>query len=532
MSRVGSYLSEMEAVSLIGSGRFREALEILLRIERDGDWIDRSALLKNIAQCHLHLQDFGQARRVLEDLVRIRPDDTDARYNLGYALLSLQDYSGAAEILDSLKREEKATPDTIYNLGFARLGLGDLDGAMANFRALAGMSVSPALVYNIGISLIGMDKPREAREIFVLHLERNPRDVDATFGLGLAYSKLGEDRKAIECLQRVIRWDGRRYPSAYVSAALSFFRIGETAKSLEYLTEAVRLEPGMAEAWYYLGYVRESAGQTGEAIENYRKAGDLDHTLSDVWQRLGELYVRERRYDEARISLKKAFRITNDTAVAYRLALVLMAEKNHAEAVSYLQACLKGPGVPGHSVRDVSGNLAVCHYHLGEYSRAVEAGLGAGPTESRGVFLLFVMGSSYLKLGDVREARRYLALGLDRDPKDVNILFTLGVLEANLENYAKARDYLSRALICQRSPDIIYALALAEMKLGRSAEAAALFREYQEAHRTDPDILYKLGLIFLELGDRPLARRAFEQTLRNRPQDRKARDYLRSLESE
>jgi tetratricopeptide (TPR) repeat protein len=135
-----------------------------------------------------------------------------------------------------------------------------------------------------------------------------------------------------------------------------------------------------------------------------------------------------------------------------------------------------------------------------------------------------------MKLGKMRDAKTYLSRGLKIQPKDANLLYSMGILEGNLENFEGAEQYLDKALIIRRSPDIIYALALTKMKLKDNSSAAKLFEEYKDFNRSNPDILYKLGLLFIELKDYDKARKAFQDTLTLSPENERAREYLRSLD--
>jgi tetratricopeptide (TPR) repeat protein len=530
MSKVNSYLNEIEAERLVSQGKYREALPYLEASLKSGEFIDRQTVYRNLSVCYMAFQKFEKARDILERIVSDGEEDADADalYNLAFCYYSLEDHPRAVKLFESIKQKEGLKKDTAYNLGMSYLAIGDADAAMENFRFLIGTDNSSTLVYNAGIALIGAEKPGLAADMFVQFLGEHPKDQDATFGLGMAYIRVGEDRKAIECLKRVISWDAKKYPSATVSLAMSYFRIGDLKNCVGHLDEALLLDPGMAEGWYYRGFVYESAGQPERAAEYYEKATDIDQMLSDAWLRLGQIRLKDSRLDEAGHCFKKVYRITHDTGIAYRIALVLIAQKKYGEAVEYLLIARESPVSEDFRPDELFENLSVCYYYLEDFALSMEYGEMTG-LRDRSPFLLFILGSSSMKTGDLKKAMEYFAGGLEKSPDDINILYGLGILEGSRENYGLSEDYLKKALLIQRNLDIIYALALTEMKLGETAQAADLFEEYRKGHPGDADIQYKMGLIFIELKKPALARDAFRETLKIKPGNKKARDYLLSL---
>lgn len=175
-------------------------------------------------------------------------------------------------------------------------------------------------------------------------------------------------------------------------------------------------------------------------------------------------------------------------------------------------------------------SLSISYYYLEQYDKAIEYGQKIVQKDQTKLFIFFIIGSSYIKLGKMKTAKDYLLMGLKLQPKDVNILYSLGILEGNIGNFEEAKQYLNKALIIQRSPDIIYALALTQMKLKNNNSAAELFEEYQKFYNTNAEILYKLGLLYIELKNYDRAKKAFKETLSISPENKRAKEYLHLLE--
>ena len=83
-------------------------------------------------------------------------------------------------------------------------------------------------------------------------LRANPRDTEALLARGLAYSELGDHRRAAEDNSRVIALDPDN-ADAYFERARAYSEMGEHRPALEDYDAALRLAPGDATAHYSRG---------------------------------------------------------------------------------------------------------------------------------------------------------------------------------------------------------------------------------------------------------------------------------------
>lgn len=527
MNGVRSLVTEAEAMKLIREGRYEEALRMLLKALETKDYLSRDNVLSNIAVCYLKLDKVLEAVPYLKEALELDNTNEDARYNLAYSYYSLGRYQEAVPILEELLNNEGGRVDLLYHLGFSYLRMGNLLQALGHFRALLSGSPDPALVYNVGIGLIEARYPDTAREFLVDYLSRYPGDIDATFGLGIAYGNLNEHRKAIECLKRVVEWDPARYPAAWTSLGMAYYQIGEIADSLEYLEKSVRIKPEAYDTWYTLGLVLEAASQTDRAIAAYAESGKRNPSFADAWERLAALFLREGKTDEARISYKKAYILTGKSLYAYKQGVILMTQGRYDEAAGLFKECLKDP-----SLSDLEQNLAFCLYNTGRWDDACRYADAAYTKGHRTETVFFLLGSSLLKLGQETRAQAILDEGLSRYAGDMNLLYTRGLLDASAGRFENASAYFRKALTVYRNPDVLYALGLSSMKSGNNTEAASSFCEYLDHIQNDITLLYKTALLLLQVEERAGARRALEMVLKLEPGHGKAREYLSLLQNQ
>src|SRR5262249_52853099 len=58
----------------------------------------------------------------------------------------------------------------------------------------------------------------------------------------------------------------------------AYYELGETEKAAPFIEEAVRTDPTHADAYYYLGLLRDDAGDTRGAVEAFLRSRALDMT--------------------------------------------------------------------------------------------------------------------------------------------------------------------------------------------------------------------------------------------------------------
>jgi hypothetical protein len=88
----------------------------------------------------LQKQDFAGADKILTNMAAQNPTTTDAHYLLGIAKLGLQNWAEAKQVLEIAVKKEATRPEPKARLGVAYLRLNDTGGAMKQREDLAAMA--------------------------------------------------------------------------------------------------------------------------------------------------------------------------------------------------------------------------------------------------------------------------------------------------------------------------------------------------------------------------------------------------------
>jgi cytochrome c-type biogenesis protein CcmH/NrfG len=83
------------------------------------------------------------------------------------------------------------------------------------------------------------------------------------------------------------------------------------------LQEEIRINPGFASAYFFLGDVRYRQGNDEDAERQFAKAVELDPNFGDAVLGLGKIYVKRKRLAEAVPLLRRATELMPDRVEPY-----------------------------------------------------------------------------------------------------------------------------------------------------------------------------------------------------------------------
>jgi tetratricopeptide (TPR) repeat protein len=247
--------------------------------------------------------------------------------------------------------------------------------------------------------------------------------------------------------------------------------------------EAIRLNPGLADAHSSLGFALRSLGRYAEAEAACRKAIRLNPGLADAHNALGGALHMLGRYAEAMAAFREAIRLNPGLARAHsNLGGALYMLGRYAEAVAACREAIRldlGLAL-AHS------NLGAALWGLGRYVEVVAAcreaiRLDPGLAEAHNA-----LGGALQELKRYAEAMAAYREAIRLNPGLAEAHSNLGGALQGLKRYAEAEAACREAI--RLDPGLARAhnhLGLALRGLGRRAEAEAAYRE---AIRLDPGL--------------------------------------------
>ncbi len=174
-----------------------------------------------------------------------------------------------------LGRDQPAGLHLVAGYHWAR---GEMDESVAALRtAVRWDPFSPPLQLALAELLTSLQRPEEALLVCELACEKNPRDAELQFALGLSRAESNDIEGAEKALERT-----------------------------------VELEPRHARAWYNLGLLRHGAGRSDQAIDALLRATTALPESSDLWYGLAAVCRDVGQIERARWAIGEGLRLAGE----------------------------------------------------------------------------------------------------------------------------------------------------------------------------------------------------------------------------
>lgn len=124
------------------------------------------------------------------------------------------------------------------------------------------------------------------------NLAKDPFNSDWWMIKGYAYTQLRQHRQAAECYSEMIR----RAPDDMLGwnlLAESQRAMGQSARAVQTLDNALLIRRDSAATWYILGESYSDLGRDQPAAQAYREAVQLNRGFAQAWYGLGRVYARQ-----------------------------------------------------------------------------------------------------------------------------------------------------------------------------------------------------------------------------------------------
>ncbi|MBD3162756.1 MAG: tetratricopeptide repeat protein, partial [Candidatus Latescibacteria bacterium] len=454
----GGYRANLAAM-LQYRGRLEPALEQVRRaLELDPDSIlalgNKGVILDKLGRSE-------EAIAVYRDALEIAPRNAGLHEKLAGALRR----SGRpAEALETIFRAAELAPDDpdiLYKLG-TDLNLSKRwEEAIPYFeRAIERKPEDPRIRINYGNALSKTGNPTGAEAAYRKAIDIDPSMWLAWDDLGRLLGHLGRTDEAIAALERAMEEAPRAGKPHNSLGALYADDLGDHERAEREFREAVRLEPGLATAWYNLGLMLERRGETEEAVDSYRRASEADPGYFEAYERRSRLHFERGDYREAASACEKALSLArNETERANCRANVATALCNHAVALTRARNHRAAMAAYREAIRvhpdhaPSLNNLAWAYLSCPEESlRDFEEGRRlaerAAALEPESPHSLGTLGLACYRTGDFRRAVEVLERRIPRHGEARAVVFDRLVLSMalfRLDRQEKARRSLAEA---------------------------------------------------------------------------------------
>jgi len=189
--------------------------------------------------------------------------------------------------------------DAFFNMGVAQKELGQLSKAIGSYKAVLTRDTKHSDAWNnLGIIYGEQGLPDKALKSFDKATTLNRNHINAYFNKANALRDKGRIKEAIASYKTVLSINPN-FVEAYTSIGAILRQQGKTKKAIENYKKALKINPNYPEAHFLLGNAQLEMLNYNEAIDNYRDAIDLKREYPEAWSNLGDIYAEKNYIDEA-----------------------------------------------------------------------------------------------------------------------------------------------------------------------------------------------------------------------------------------
>ncbi len=493
--------------------------------------------------------DSEEAAHLLEEAVKVQPENVEARVDLGTVYFRQGHLEKAITQASQAVKDDPRNARALHLRGNIEFALGKFEAAEEDLHTAMGLQADFDTAYSLGLAHLSLRKLAETKLLFDEILNDMGSTPQLHVLLGRAYRETGYLDEAIREFKKAIEMDPR-YPRVHYYLALAYLAQGEkeripTARALfeqelgiepheffstyflgvidledrnfpaaeDYLKRALRLQPDNPDPLLYLGQVYFETSRPQLAIETLKRSIDLtadparnNYQVSKAHSMMGQILIKTGKQDEGELELKRSQELR---------AQAFQSDKEGQEAHENGQ-------------HDPLPELRNTHEKPSFFENRPQLDAATQKqTQALRAALTNILGNAYNNLGVIRARHEQYAQASDYFQKAWQWLPGLEGLDRNwglaafhAQRFEEAAGPLARQLARQPSD------SKARDSLGVSYFMADQFRKTVETFQPvlkdlpdDPGVLYALGVSLDRTGDSEMATRVFRRMLQKNPND-------------
>jgi len=211
----------------------------------------------------------------------------------------------------------------------------------------------------------------------------------------------------------------RQQSEMFLNKGISFMEAGQYNSALKDLLESEKYYSDNPKVHYYLGMAYHGKGMKDKAIEEFKKAVSLDNNYSEAHNYLGTLYSDRDLWDQAIEEFDKALSnpIYDTPSIAlYNSAWAYYSKKDYKTALIKYHEALRSE--PMTRLRpQIEKNIGLIYYDQDELPDAIRHLKKSVELDPSIFDAHFLLGQSYLKIKDKKNARKEFQTVIDLSPE-------------------------------------------------------------------------------------------------------------------
>ena len=271
--------NNLGAIAASGNG-FAEALPAFEKAYQWNPSLD--GLDYNWGKAAFSASQFDQAVGPLERLLQADSDNTWIRSSLGFSLFMLQRYGEALQTLRPLEAQLDANPRLAFAYAVCFVKTGDVARGVKRLKDMQAADRSnPAIREALGEALAGQGDFAGAAEELRAALKLDPSDTTTKYNLALTLIEVQKQREAQALLVEVVR-TGSQNPAVYYQLGKLQNEMGDTKAAIATLEKGAKMNPSSTSIHYELATAYRKDSRVADAERELRLYEKLRSTPAKV----------------------------------------------------------------------------------------------------------------------------------------------------------------------------------------------------------------------------------------------------------
>ena len=364
-----------------------------------------------------------QAEKAWQEAVHLRPDLLEAQRALALAAMHKGDMAELELLATQIINSQPASPEGYSMRAFARIRHGQLFQAEPDVQKAISLAPHSASGYlQLGNLFLAKKDFRQAERAYQQALQYDAGSSDTLDGLMRVYFAENKPASAFAAARlQIAKVPGSSALQDMLGTALFDHKRDkrDVADSESSLKKAVELDDHNVDAWLKLIQVQAVGSSSDQAVSTGRRAVEKNPDEAGLYVLLGELYVSQKQWEEAKGALEGALsRSPQNPAASNDLAFLMLQTGGNPDLVMPLAETARRGLPDSPQVADTMGwalyEKGAYDSAIGQFQEALKLAQRAKSPDNPTVH--FHLGMAYEKVGEPDLARQHLRRVLRINP--------------------------------------------------------------------------------------------------------------------
>jgi len=363
----------------------------------------------------------------------------------------------------------------------------------------------------------------EALEYINKAIELDPDYREPYVIAGIVMVSAGKDAEAAKYLRKAIKLDPSK-EDAYIHLSTSLIRVFEYEEAVTTLKELVKLNSDSVLGYYYLGRTYSQMKLYREAIVYFKKVLELRPDFGQAAIDMAASHEALGEYSTA-IDIYRSLLKEEDNrgALLQRLIQLLIQQRRFEEALSYLNISAKS-GMGG---QETQRKIGLIHLELEQYDAAIKVFTEILEKDPSADAIRLYLGVAFEEKEELERAYEEFSKIVSGSPVYTEAIGHRAFILRSQGNNKAAEALLKEAIaIYPNQIDLYLNLSSLYEALEKPVEALVLLQDNEKRFSSEPKLHFRLGVLYDKLGKKPESIERMKKVLALNPNEAQALNFL------